>query len=233
MYSMDKRVGYADIGNDFCMTLESLFSACQDCTTFHSEDSGVGLRELRKRNLAWVISAWNVVIRRRPEICENLKIQTIPYEIKGLFGCRNFIMRDKEGEAVFWADSTWAMVNTDTMRPVRVPEDVALAYGHDPRYEMDYENRKIRIPEGGDPARDIVVNSGHLDTNGHVNNIKYISMALDSSGVNQCRVGALRVEYLRQALLGDVIHPRVVRKDRSVFVELGNYCNVELREREG
>lgn len=166
-------------------------------------------------------------------MCEQISLETIPYEVKGIFGLRNFVMRDASGEALFWADSTWVMVDTEKMKPVRVPEDVARAYGNDERYDMEYESRKILIPEGGDCVRDITVAADHLDTNGHVNNVKYIRMALDSSGINETKIRSFRVEYLKQALLGDVIHPRVVKNGNSTFVELGSFCNVEFREGEG
>ena len=230
LYGYERRVGYTDTGIDYHMTLESLISACQDCTAFHSEDSGIGIRALRERGLAWVISAWNVVIRRRPELCENIRVETIPYEIRGIFGLRNFVIRDQAGCAVFWADSTWVMVDTERMRPVRVPDDVGKAYGRDPRYDMKYENRKIFLPEGGTVVPDIVVGAHHLDANGHVNNVKYIGMALDSSGISENEVATMRVEYLKQAFLGDVIHPRVVREENRVYVGLGGYCNVEFVE---
>ncbi len=231
LYSMDARVGYTQIGPDFLMNMESMLSICQDCTTFHSEDTGVGIRQLYERDLAWVLSSWQVVIDRRPGLCERIKVDTIPYKTRGVFGLRNFVIRDLQETPLFWINSSWVMVNTENMKPDKVPADVAEAYGADAPYEMEYEDRKIKMPEGGSFAPDIQVRPHHLDTNGHVNNVKYVGMALESSGVQESSVRVLRVEYLKQALLGDVIHPRVVRQENSVFVELGSYCIIEFRER--
>ena len=42
MYTFDGRVRYSEVGEDGCMSLESLLNYFQDCSTFHSEDIGLG-----------------------------------------------------------------------------------------------------------------------------------------------------------------------------------------------
>ena len=43
------------------------------------------------------MSSWQIVIERRPVLGEPIRIATWPYEIKGIYGLRNFAMYDKDG----------------------------------------------------------------------------------------------------------------------------------------
>ena len=49
MYSFDSRVRYSEIGHRGTMTLPALINYFQDCSTFQSEDIGVGVEVLKKR----------------------------------------------------------------------------------------------------------------------------------------------------------------------------------------
>ena len=64
----------------------------------------------------------------------------------------------------------------------------------------------------------------HLDTNRHVNNAQYISMAIDALRSQGQIVDARRifVQYKRMALLGDTIVPRVHEQDGSWVVDLAD-----------
>jgi hypothetical protein len=59
-------VAYSEIGSDGRMTLPAVLDALQDCATFHSQDVGITLAWLMERNLAWLMAAWHLRIRRFP-----------------------------------------------------------------------------------------------------------------------------------------------------------------------
>lgn len=58
MYTFDGRVRYSEVGEDGCMSLESLLNYFQDCSTFHSEDIGLGMDYLKGLGQVWLLSAW-------------------------------------------------------------------------------------------------------------------------------------------------------------------------------
>ncbi len=49
MYAFDSRVRYSEIDHQGTMTLPALINYFQDCSTFQSEDIGVGLEVLREK----------------------------------------------------------------------------------------------------------------------------------------------------------------------------------------
>ena len=205
------------------LTITSLLDYFQDCSTFQSEDLGVGIEPLRRMNAMWVINSWQIDIMRLPRMLEHVTIGTIPYECKGFFGKRNFYMKDEKGDFIAKADTVWTYLNTVTGKPDRIPQEIIDRYGEMEKLDMEYVGRKIRIPKDtqGEVKDPIPVTEHLLDVNHHVNNGKYLELA--ASFMNEdIRPDRIRVEYRNQAFLNDVIYPTVYRGDGPVIVTLSD-----------
>ena len=55
MYSFDGRVRYSECDGDGRLSLVSMMNYLQDCSTFHSEATGVGLGWLGEQGLGWIV----------------------------------------------------------------------------------------------------------------------------------------------------------------------------------
>lgn len=209
MYTFDSRVRYSEVGEDGLLSLQSLLDYFQDCSTFHSEDIGLGLEYMDQIGQVWLLSAWQICIKRYPQYGERVVIGTLPYAFRGFIGFRNFLMQTKEGEALAWANSIWTLMDRENMRPVKPNEAMLAGYAPEEKYPMDYAPRKIAIEGEGQQMESFTVRPHHLDTNHHVNNGQYVRMAMDCIP-GDFPIGQLRVEYKNQAVLGDEIHPVVI-----------------------
>ena len=114
------------------------------------------------------------------------------------------------------------------------PADLISKYEVEPPFDMEYAGRKIQVVGEKVPGEPIVVRKQHLDSNYHVNNAQYVSMAVDCLPENLC-IGGLRVEYKKQAHLNDVLLPYVTREGDKLVVSLQDgdgaiYVNVEFTE---
>ena len=238
MFCFDSIVKYSEIDEDRHMTLTAILDLLQDCCIFQSEELGVGLSFLKEKQRAWVLSSWQIVVRRYPGLCEQVVVGTFPYDLKGFLGFRNFYMKDSEGKFLAYANSLWALVDMRTGKPAMPSERILKAYVVEPRFEMEYAPRKIRIPAEGEDGvnfsrpEDLLVRPYHLDTNHHVNNGQFIRMAM-SFLPEGFTVTQLRAEYKKQAFLNDVLKPCVAESDGIFVVSLRDgedkpYVNVEF-----
>ena len=214
------------------MTLQSLLDYFQDCSTFHSEDIGLGVDYFRQIHQVWLLSAWQICVNRYPKVYEQIVIGTAPYEFRGFIGCRNFEMKTKEGEVLAYANSIWSLMDTEKMVPVKPNEKMLAGYVLEEKYPMAYAPRKIAVPKDGAEEEPFTVKPHHLDTNHHVNNGQYVRMAMDYVP-EKLKVRQLRVEYKIQAVLGDMIYPVVCSADGTYVVSLNKadgkpYCIVEI-----
>ena len=102
-YSFESRVRFSEIGENGCLDLPGVLDYFQDCCTFESEKTGLGMEVLKVQKRAWVLSAWQVVVKRYPKLGEDIKVITIPYGFRGFIGMRNFILETAGGEKLAWA----------------------------------------------------------------------------------------------------------------------------------
>ncbi|MBD9083433.1 MAG: acyl-[acyl-carrier-protein] thioesterase [Lachnospiraceae bacterium] len=224
MYAFDSRIRYSETDSEGELTLNALLNYFQDCSTFHSEDVGLGIGYMKEIGQAWVLSSWQIVVDRYPRLGEKVKIVTLPYELKGFLGYRNFAMLDEEGNYLAKANSLWSLLDMTTGKPVAVNAAMHKGYGIDEKLDMDYAPRKITVPEGGQLLEPIVVKKHHLDTNHHVNNGQYVNIAMEYLP-DDFLIHQMRAEYKKQAFLDDVLYPYIVS------VEIGYV--VSLRDEEG
>ena len=232
MYTFDGRIRYSETDSEGNLTILSLLNYFQDCSTFQSEDAGIGVRYCLDKDLIWVLNSWQIVPIRLPKLGEKVTIGTIPYEFQRFVGNRNFVMLDQEGNYLAKANSVWSLINYKTGRFVRPDDAMMRGYPVEERIEMDYAERKIKVPEGGEVKGEIVILPHHLDANHHVNNGQYVAMALEFLP-QDAKVRQMRAEYKKQAFLGETLYPYVVTTEGCMIVALQDqegkaYATVEF-----
>lgn len=218
MYSFSTRVRYSEVDSSLRLSLPAIINYFQDCSIFHSEDLGIGIDYLKKEHRVWLMNSWQIEVRRFPVYGERLQVNTWPYDFKSMFGYRNFTLTDDAGNDVVIANSIWVFADTDTGRPVKPDPAYAFRYPLDPPYPMEYAGRKIELPAESVTLEPISVIPSHLDSNRHVNNGQYVSMAAALLPDNDYT--RLRVEYKKSAQLGDMIFPRLSSQETGCTVVL-------------
>ena len=218
MYTFNSRVRYSEVDSNARLTLDGIINYMQDCTNFQSEDLGVGLEFHKEKNLAWILNSWQIVIDEYPKMGENITIGTQSFGYEKMFGHRNFLITKEDGSRVAIANSLWVLMDLKKNRPRIVTPEIGDVYGKHKPLEMEYAPRKIKMPENVVKGREFVVQESQLDTNHHVNNGQYVRMAMNQ--IELPKVSELRVEYKKQALLGDMIVPFICRQENKTFVSL-------------
>ena len=217
MYKLKSKVRYSEVNAKAELTYHALLNYLQDSSTFHSEELGESGAQLFEKDMAWILSFWQICIEDMPKLSQEVCVKTWPYNTKGLFGLRNFCMENEKGEKIVKANSIWVLIDTKTGRPIRITDEVASHYPDEPKLEMDYCDRKIVVPEEYEEKEGIVVPKYFIDTNNHVNNARYVMLA-EQYLPEEFQVKEIRVEYKIAAVLGDMMIPRVTIQEDVVTV---------------
>lgn len=221
MYKMMRRVGYSDISGNRQVSMAQIVRYLQDTSTFHSDSVGETLEELKERGKAWLLSGWQIEVARYPKFGEELQISTWPHENKPVLAQRNFEICDSQGETLVMANSFWFYFDFQTGMPCRILPEHVECYGLEERLPMNYKGRRIAVPKDmkGTEKESFLVKKADLDTNGHVNNAKYIDMALEYVEKEEY-IKEMRADYRKSALMGDRIYPVVYEETDRIIVEL-------------
>ena len=200
-YSFSGRVRYSEIGENGLLTLPGVLNYFQDCSTFQSEEVGLGMEVLKEWKRFWVLSAWQVIVDRYPYLGEEITTSTWAYGFRSFLGMRNFCMETKGGERLAYANTYWTYINAENGLPVKLTERDTAAYGLEPKLDMDYAPRKIKLPGEYEQQEAFAVQKHHLA---------------------DFRIHQMRAEYKQQARLHDVICPARAVEDTKTTILLND-----------
>lgn len=237
-FTFKSKVRYSECDSDSELTPFSVINYLQDCSTFQSEELGVGVEHLRERNRAWFLNSWHIYFDRYPRLGEEIEAGTFAYGFSSFYGYRHFFIKGEDGAYAVRADSAWFFFDTEHKAPVRPepedtgPYDEACADRLHGELAMPKLQRKIALPKDLSSGEPMTVTRHLLDSNQHVNNAWYVDIAAAACGIE--RPSELRVEYRKAALLGDIIIPRMSVSDGTYTVVLSAedekpYALVELK----
>lgn len=218
-YTINKRVGFSEVGLDKKIKLTSIVNYFQDCSTFQSEDIGLGMDVLKEKARVWVLNSWQIEVKRYANMGEHVSVTTWANGFSGLYGTRNFIIEDKNGEVLVAANSIWVFMDMEKGRPARPEKEDIENYGIDDPYPMEHVSRKIALPADVEEKASFYVKREQIDPNHHMNNEQYIAEALEYLPEGT-KVRKLRAEYKKSAMYQDKIIPKVAEEDTRFVVEL-------------
>lgn len=220
MYTFESRVRYSETDETGRLSVTGIMNYFQDCSTFQSEDLHMGISYLEGEKRAWWLNSWQIVIDRYPVLGERIQISTYPHRFKGIYGYRNFLIRDESGTVIVRADSCWFFYDLEKGCPARVTPEEIQGYGEcEEPLPMPEAPRKIRLSENYREEKPVEVARHHLDTNLHVNNAQYVEIAREFLP-EDFEIQELLIEYKKAAVLGDRMFPRISRDENGYTVSL-------------
>lgn len=227
MYQFESRVRYSEVNSEQKLTVASCVDYLQDCSSFQAEDMKIGIDYLASHKISWVLISWEIEILRMPKMGEHICVNTWPYGFKGFYGYRNFSVTGEAGELLVKANSVWVYMDLESMHPVRISKELIDAYSKEFADELEgnWTKGKLKItPEQmayAEKMSPIPVARSYIDTNHHMNNGKYVSVA-ERYLPDDFQVKRLRVEYKKAAVLGNVLYPRVIKEEKRMLCILAD-----------
>jgi len=220
MYSLNYKVTTSTCDSEGRLKLYSALQMMQDCSEMWI-DSEPGVKQyFTEQNMVQLLATRQVEVIRVPEYKEELTVTTSVYGMKPMFGFRNTFIYDAEGRPCYKTWSMGAFVDKAAGKLKRVNDATIASMTLEPQLEMDYKDRRIRLPqEGGRVLEPVKVLRADIDYNRHLNNANYVRMAMELLP-EDFEVKGLRVEYRVAAKLGDVLIPSVFQSEESVIVSL-------------
>lgn len=101
----------------------------QDAAMKHSEASGLDWATYQSMRVAFVIRRNVIEYLREAKVGEVITVATWIESATRITALRATEIRNARGEPIVTARTTWVFVSLDTMRPVRITERVAEAFG--------------------------------------------------------------------------------------------------------
>ena len=152
MYTLPCKVAISNCGPDGRLKFHSALQMMQDCSELWIDSEPEAKRCFAEGNMAQVLVFRQVEVVRVPACKEDLAVTTSVWDVKPLFGFRNTFIRDAEGKPCYRTWSMGAFVDRATGKLKRAAPAMLESMHLEPRLEMAYGDRHIRLPEGGEKA---------------------------------------------------------------------------------
>ena len=188
----------------------SVLDLFQDAAGEHAASLGVGYYNLMPENKCWMILRTRYEVIRQPKLFSDVTVRTWPIESRRIEFDRDYIMYDSEGQELIKGTSQWAILDvSDREKPQLIMArnyDLGLdEYLPERALEGRFERIAPNFEVEGSPY---VTQSGYtdIDTNGHVNNIKYANFILNAISLpHEAEITSFRIDYLKEIISGEEI----------------------------
>ena len=222
-------IGSNDINANLDIKLAAFFRIMQDVIMRDTNEAGVGSSTLRKQNILWVVTRMQLEINRLPRYEEEVTCLTYPGADMKMFYPRYFQMLDKDGNVLANLSSIWAIIDSETRRPIlKCPFSDKLHEEHLPN-ELPLP-KKIEIEEELELKETRKIHYSDVDLNNHLNNTRYIELLSDihdSSFHQNHPVTSLTLNYLKEIKEGSSVEV-FASNSNPEFVEVNANGNLSF-----
>ncbi|MEG1539436.1 MAG: thioesterase [Muribaculaceae bacterium] len=209
------------------LTMSVLGNHLLNCAGFHAADRGFGIASLNEDHYTWVLSRLAIELDEMPEQYQSFSIETWVENVYRLFTDRNFAILNREGKAIGYARSVWAMISLET----RKPADLLTLHGGG---LADYicarecpidKPGRIKVSEQS-PITTYEIKYSDIDINGHVNSIKYIEHIMDLFSLEIFKVKSVKrfeMAYVAESYYGDTLSftlPQIIGEENEYMIEV-------------
>ena len=203
------------VGANGFATAQSLCHFLQDSAANHADLLRVGGIDLVALDQMWVLSRLRLRMHKPPYWRDKIKVVTWPStRSKGVRAHRDFqIFNAATGELLGEASSIWLLLDRKNRRPVRPPQSIE-AYrlpGLESDLLVEDQVQPLSERENSVSEKQFEVCSTHLDFNDHVNNVCYLTWALDTLSADFLRtnvIADLLLNFLSEARVGESVSAR-------------------------
>ena len=218
----DYNIHYYEVDIHKRALMTSIIDYLGDMAMYQSEVLGVGIEHLKENKSAWVLYKWDITMESYPLLNETIKIKTFAYSFNKFYAYRKYEIIDAQGNKIGYASSVWILINTDRRRPIRITKDMYEAYGVDDSNNAIIDIEDIPTITKVDSEKSFDVRYSDIDTNMHVNNVKYAAWALETIPkdiVINYELRNIKVTYKKETTYGETIKvsTEIIREEDKVI----------------
>lgn len=180
--------------------LSSLLYYCQEVAKGNVDAMGIGMDDLLKQNLAWILAKMKLRILGDFVQGAEYYVVTYPRKPKSRFCPRDYYIYDIKDELKAVGSSMWGLMDLTSRKITKINLDFGDDLREDEPFPEGFE--KIRIKDEV-KSGEYTVTSSDIDTNMHTNNCRYADMAQQVSSIYD--VKEFSIQFSKETKENEVI----------------------------
>ena len=179
-YTKQYEVMYRDSNYKLRCKLASIVDFFCDVGSVQAESVGDTIDFQLSHGCTWVFYKYDIKIHKYPKYREKINVTTIPVGFKKFYAFRKYLITNEEGELLAEAMALFFLINIEKRRPARILKEQYKMYGADGDMDKALDMDKVQKMEREDYYKEFQIRYSDIDSNTHVNNVKYIEWAIES-----------------------------------------------------
>lgn len=190
-------------------TPTAILALLEEAAADHCYDINYSLYDLLDRNIGWVLIGGYMQMERYPKYKEKITIRTWLSNYSTVRGIRENIIYDESGAIIGRAKGLWVFFDIVKRRPTAIFDDIKTKWSFDAEESIAYDVTHKIAPVENATYRDMFnVYKFDVDTNEHVNNIRYLHWVMDTipkEVLENNFLYSIDGRFIAEAQYGDVI----------------------------
>jgi len=187
----------------------AMLTLLQETAADHCYAAGHSLFSLMSENLGWVLLSGVMQMDRYPQYKEKIIIRTWISKYYSIRGFRENIIYDEDYNIIGRAKGLWVFYDIEKRRPSKIHKDFLEKWSSSKKVCIEYDiTHKIEAIDAAESSKEFKVNMYDMDTNKHVNNIRYLQWLMESIPeeiLDNYYLYAIDGRFISEAQYGDVI----------------------------
>ncbi|MCI1785134.1 MAG: thioesterase [Bacteroidales bacterium] len=212
-YSMDVTIPCYDTDASFFLKPASFMDLCQELAYWAAQKLGFGYDDLKKEKTAWVLSRMYFKYIAPPKWHDDVILSTWHKGPDGPFFLRDFQLKDRDGNVLISATSSWLVIDLQSRTLVRCHDiyDGLVSTSTQCREDaLSPACGKLVMPKGIDPefVGRHKISYSDIDIIGHTNNARYVVWAMDAIDYrvsSRKRIKDLKINFNKETVHGESV----------------------------
>lgn len=209
IFKKEYKINIFNVDSEHKCKFSSLVDFFWDVIISQSDYLGETKEGLVHNQYIWVLLKYDITIYEYPKFRDTITVDTKVLGSKKFYGYRQNTIKNSEGKVIGEVFSTAILIDFEKRRPMRISSNQSEIYGLNK--ELDEVPPLDDIPkiQKEDYIKDYPVRYSDIDSNGHVNNVKYMEMAIDTlprSILNEYKLFNIKVLFKKETTDGDTLH---------------------------
>lgn len=223
-FSKKYTINIYDVDSNYKCKYSSIMNYLWDVVVSQSDSLGETNHGF-VNNCIWVLLKYDLDIIEYPKFRETITVETDIVGVKKLYGYRSITIRNSEEKVIVSGISTAILIDFEKRRPIKASPEQCEIYGIEKELEENIPLDDFINLEEPKYSKDYTIRYSDIDSNKHVNNVKYIEMAIDTlprNILNEYEISNIKVLFKHEAMDESCLHVNsdVIENDEGTLTTL-------------
>ncbi|MFR9071489.1 MAG: acyl-[acyl-carrier-protein] thioesterase [Paraclostridium sp.] len=230
IFKKEYKINIFDVDSEHKCKFSSLVDFLWDVVISQSDYLGETKEGFVQNQCIWVLLKYDITIYEYPKFRDTITVDTKVLGSKKFYGYRQNTIRNSEGKVIGEAFSTDILIDFEKRRPMRISSTQSEIYGLNGELAEVPTLDDLPKIQKEDYTKDYPVRYSDIDSNGHVNNVKYMEMAMDTLPrfiLNEYKLFNIKVLFKKETTDGDTLYisSEVINNDNNNITTVHKITN--------